>query len=256
MKDQDQTQEFLDSLPELSPNEEFQFACHPGVPCFNACCSDLNLMLTPYDVLRLRRALKMSSQDFIRTQAEVATAPDTGLPSFRLRMRDDKRRSCPYVSEQGCTVYPDRPAACRTYPLGRATRVDEDGKVGERFFVVREPHCKGFQEDKSWSSATWLSDQGLIPYNENNDHYMFLLARVKEAGRPVPPKHANMASLALYQLDSFKDFINQTGVLDRLDLDDERKQAILENEEARLAFAVDWLELLLFGRSDNLKPKV
>lgn len=251
----DQTQQFLDSLPELEPGKEFKFACHPDVPCFNACCSDLNLMLTPYDVLRLRRALNMGSHDFIRTQAEVATAPDTGLPAFRLRMSDDKRHSCPYVSPKGCTVYENRPAACRTYPLGRATRIDENGEVGERFFVVREPHCKGFNEDKMWSSETWLSDQGLIAYNENNDHYMRLLARVKEAGRPVPPKHANMAALALYQLDSFKDFILQTGVLERLDVTDERKKDILENEEARLAFAVSWLELLLFGSSENLRPK-
>ena len=31
----------------------FTFACHPGVPCFTECCRELDLALTPYDVLRL-----------------------------------------------------------------------------------------------------------------------------------------------------------------------------------------------------------
>ena len=42
----DATDAFLKSLPELAPGERFRFACHPEVPCFNACCSDLSLMLT------------------------------------------------------------------------------------------------------------------------------------------------------------------------------------------------------------------
>lgn len=255
MNEHDATQRFLDSLPEIGQDQEFQFACHPDVPCFNACCSDLNLMLTPYDVLRLRRFLGESSNDFIQNRAEVRLAPDTGLPLFQLRMCDDKRRSCPFVRAQGCSVYVDRPAACRTYPLGRATRVDGDGRVNERFFLVREPHCKGFAQDKHWTPGTWLKDQGLEPYNECNDRYMRLLARIKESGRPVDPRRANMAALALFQLDNFARFIQDTGLLDRLELDDERKAAIVQDEEARLFFAIDWLELVLFGQSESVRPK-
>ena len=36
---------------------KFSFACHPDVPCFTKCCSDLDLALTPYDVLRLKNRL-------------------------------------------------------------------------------------------------------------------------------------------------------------------------------------------------------
>ena len=255
MNEHDATQRFLDSLPEIAPDQEFAFACHPDVPCFNACCSDLNLMLTPYDVLRLRRMLSESSNDFIQNRAVVRLAPDTGLPLFKLRMCDDKRRSCPFVREAGCSVYADRPAACRTYPLGRATRIDENGKVSQRFFLVREPHCKGFAETQTWTPGSWLKNQGLEPYNACNDRYMRLLARIKEAGRPVAPKQANMAALALFQLDNFARFIQDTGLLDRLELDDDAKADILADEEARLFFAIDWLELVLFGASDNVRPK-
>lgn len=253
MSDTDATQQFLESLPELKAGERFQFACHPGVPCFNACCSDLNLMLTPYDVLRLRKTLGYSSQEFIQNHAVVGMAPDTGFPHLRLRMCDDSRKSCPFVSEKGCTIYPDRPGACRTYPLGRATRPSKDGSVSERFFIVREPHCKGFKEAKDWVSGEWLSDQGLIAYNTMNDRYMGLLARQKDKGEPITSGQTNMAALALYQLDNFLKFINDTGVLTRLKITEERKQAILGDEEERLTFAIDWLELILFGSSDNLE---
>ncbi len=255
MNDHDATQQFLDRLPELAPDQEFQFACHPGVPCFNACCGDLTLMLTPYDVLRLRRHMGLSSNDFLRTRAHVALAPDTGLPLLRLRMRDDKRRSCPFVSDKGCTVYPDRPSACRTYPLGRATRPGEDGGVRERFFVVREPHCKGFKEASTFTPATWLADQELAVYNAANDRFMQLLARIKATGRPIDPRHANMAALALYQLDNFGNFIRDTGLLNRLELNAERRAAVLDDEQARLDFAIEWLELLVFGESRGLKVR-
>ncbi len=254
--DQDQTQRFLDSLPEIEPGRTFTFACHPGVRCFNACCGDLTLMLTPFDVLRLRRALGQSSREFIHNRCHVDAAPDTGLPLLRLRMRQDiPGKPCPFVSAQGCTVYQDRPGACRTYPLGRATRPDGTGGVTERFFLVREDHCKGFDEDRQWTTDQWLADQGLEPYNASNDRMMALMARVKERGAPVNANQANMALLALYQLDSFADFMAGTGLLDRLDVDQARREAVEADEEARLDLALDFMETVLFGSSPNLRPK-
>jgi len=255
MHDTDTTQQFLDSLPEVEPGTSFAFGCHPEVPCFNACCSNLHLMLTPYDVLRLRRVLGEDSGEFIKNRADVNLAPDTGLPLFRLRMCDDARKSCPFVREAGCSVYQDRPGACRTYPLGRATRTDGQGNVRERFFLVREAHCRGFEQTTEWTPSEWLKDQGLEPYNTSNDHYMLLLARIKESGRPVDPRMANMAALALYQLDSFGRFIKDTGLLDRVEMDEERKARVMADEEARLDFAVDWLELALFGENKTMRPK-
>ncbi|GAB6036237.1 YkgJ family cysteine cluster protein [Fundidesulfovibrio butyratiphilus] len=254
--DHDATQAFLESLPELLPGRTYQFACHPGVPCFNQCCSDLTLPLTPYDVLRLRRNLGFSGQQFLDTHAVVLLAPDTGLPVVRLRMRQEVPGApCPFVSPKGCTVYPDRPGACRTYPLGRATREDENGQVVEQFFVVREPHCKGFEEDKHWTSETWLADQGLPDYNRVNDRYMHLLAQAKTLGLRLAPQKANLVLLALYSLDAFKEFIARVGVFDLLDISDQDRQQVLADEERRLDFALDWLDLVLFGRETGLRRK-
>lgn len=255
-QERDATQAFLESLPELKPGESFRFACHPKVPCFNACCSDLALMLTPYDVLRLRSRLMLSSRDFIARHAETALAPDTGFPMLRLRMMDSVPGSpCPFVTREGCSVYPDRPGACRTYPLGRATKTGASGEVVEQFFVVREPHCRGFEEDARWSSGEWLKDQDLKEYNRHNDRHMLLLARAKDLGARLDQRQANMVFLAAYNLDGFMRFLSDTGMMDRLEMGAHDREAVERDETRRLEFAMDWLDMILFGRTEALRRK-
>jgi uncharacterized protein len=36
-------------------DDQFKFSCHKGLACHNTCCRDVNIFLTPYDVLRMRR---------------------------------------------------------------------------------------------------------------------------------------------------------------------------------------------------------
>ncbi len=139
MSDHDQTQDFLNNLPELEPGKTFGFACHPGVRCFNACCGDLNLMLTPYDVLRLRKGLGHDSKKFIHNHAEITRTPSVGFPMCKLRMLDNAKRSCPFVRDEGCSIYENRPGACRTYPLGRASRMSEEGETLSSFSSCRNP---------------------------------------------------------------------------------------------------------------------
>ena len=86
----DASRELLDSLPELKPDETFCFDCNPDVPCFNRCCAELTLPLTPYDVLRLRRNLGIGSEEFLGTFTTMRSFPDTGFPLPMLRMLDPR----------------------------------------------------------------------------------------------------------------------------------------------------------------------
>ncbi len=248
----DKTQEFLDSLPELRPGQTFAFACHPGVPCFNACCGDLTLMLTPYDVFRLRQALGLSSRDFVQTHCQVGPLPGSGFPGVRLLMTDDAKKRCPFVREAGCSLYQNRPSACRTYPLGRATRLDEHGTLVEQYFVVQEPHCRGFAETTEWTSETWLKDQGLEEYHAWNDRYMGLVMKSKIHG-PLDSRRMSLAFLALYQPDDFQRFVRDMKVFERVRVDEERQARICSDEEAALEFGMDWVELALTGHSERLE---
>jgi len=38
----------------LDGDKVIQFRCHKDVKCWNACCSNIDITLTPYDVLRLK----------------------------------------------------------------------------------------------------------------------------------------------------------------------------------------------------------
>ncbi len=259
MPDTDPTKNFLESLPEVTEQDTFCFACHPKVPCFNACCSNLYLMLTPYDVLRLRQNLNKTSNDFIRHYVDVKQAPETNFPQLFLRMSDDMQKSCPFVAASGCTVYEDRPGACRTYPLGRATRVVEKDNEQERFFLVQEEHCAGFQPAPGnilciWTPKSWLADQEVEAYNSHNDKLMQLMNKIKSAEKKLSAGQANMAALALFQLDNFAQFMADSALLSRLDITDEYKTTILADEETRLDFAIKWMELVVLGTSEELIP--
>lgn len=133
--------------------------------------------------------------------------------------------------------------------------MDENGETVEQFFIVQEPHCRGFEEDKAWTSDEWLKDQGLEPYNEVNDRYMRIMTRARQAGVVLDERKLNMVFLALYQVDNFVNFIKDMNVFSRLDISEERQQAILEDEEECLSFALDWVELIVLGSSENLAPK-
>ena len=251
----DETKEFLDSLPELEEGKTYCFKCYPGIECFNACCSDLDMVLTPYDVLRMREALNMKSIDFLRVYTTGFHMPDTNFPVFKFKMTDNAARSCAFVTEKGCRIYADRPGACRMYPLGRATRPDDKGGVREQFFVVKEDHCKGFLEKDEWTGDSWKEDQGFKEYTAFNDRYMYILSRAKQREYPLSDKLSHMATLAFYKLDEFQEFIPKMGLFERVEVDEKRQKAILENEAVALSFAMDWFELVLFQDTSKLKPK-
>jgi len=255
----DTSQNFLDEHQELQPGEGFRFACHPGVPCFGACCSALDLMLTPYDALRLRNTTGQASREFIHLFANLFVMPEVGLPMLHMRMLEDSGHKCPFSRPEGCAVYKDRPSACRTYPLGRATQPGEEGDVREKIFVVREKHCRGFEAGTDFDSVSWAVDQGLAPYNTANDRYMALASELHAfetlTGRHMGQKQLGMAGTALYQPDEFQPFLAQSGLMDRLELTDARKKDVLNDEEACLDFSYDWLELSLMGHTEHLRPK-
>lgn len=222
----------------------FKFACHPGVPCFNECCADLRLILTPYDILRLKNRLGMTSDRFLETHAKTVTEPGSRFPHVLLKMTGGPKRPCPFVTPQGCSVYEDRPGACRIYPLGRGSA--KGGR--EMFFLVKEDHCLGFNEEKTWSVDEWLADQGLAEYNEVNDLWMEIITSKASLG---PEEHivkkVQMFSMVSYNLDRFRDFVFKTRFLDLFDFKPEEAELIQTDDPALLVMGLKWLRFALYG---------
>ena len=233
-------QAFLESLQPIGEGDELVFRCDPQVSCFNECCADLELELSPYDVLRLRRGLGLPSGELLDRHARIAIEEQTGLPHVFLKMETDERRSCPFVDPSGCTVYGDRPGACRTYPLGRGAQVDPSGQVSVRWVVVREDHCRGFDEGRAWSLRDWIADQGLAEYDAFNDQYLALQNEWRQRVFRPSRDLTGMAILALFRLDDFRNLLYRR-TPESLGLDEAGKARVVEDENTRLEFGFKWL---------------
>ena len=234
----------------LELDDTFHFGCHPGVSCFNSCCGDVNIFLSPYDVLRMKKRLGMTSMEFLKEYTLLPIQKDITTPVVVLRMGDDEARSCPFLEESGCGIYTDRPWPCRMYPVGLATSKDTpDGWQGERFyFLLHEESCKGFDEAKEWTVREWLEDQGVDEYDVWGEAYKELtLNRYFEEGNTLTPEKMEMFYTASYDLDKFREFVFESTLLDRFEIDEDFAEEMRTSDEALLRFGFLWLQFSLFG---------
>lgn len=230
----------------LGKNAVFNFSCHKGLGCFTECCRLLELVLTPYDVLRLRRATHLSSGEFLERYGIVEQEDGEAFPRLYLTMVDDGRGSCAFVSPQGCTVYNHRPGACRAYPVGRAAVRQVSGAIDEHFVLVKEEHCQGFNEAVSQTAEQYCADQGLAEYNKYNDLFATLMQhdRVRQ-GWVSSPAEQELFLLALYDLDRMRTLLHDAGLPDVTPL--MSQNLAVQTDEDLLQFAVPWLRDRLFS---------
>ncbi|MBF0411550.1 MAG: YkgJ family cysteine cluster protein [Desulfamplus sp.] len=261
-------------------DEPLLFECSPDVYCFNACCRDLNQFLTPYDILRLKKNLSITSDEFLKQYTSRHNGPETGLPVVTFKSNPDSGHACPFVKESGCSIYPDRPASCRMYPIARAiVRSRQTGEVTEYFALIQEPHCLGFSDkdgyahranknEHSQDSALnksklqltvrdWLKRQDVDMHNFMNDKMMEIISL---KNRIIPGKldgaDADKFYLACYNLDTFRSKIFENGQTEKGLLKDLIKnsnisQSLLEriktDDIALLDFGLAWIKNMLFG---------
>jgi len=179
------------------------------------------------------------------------------FPMVYLKMKNDEERACPFVSQDGCAIYEDRPGACRIYPVGRAaTKPDGRRDMTERFFMVAEKHCLGFQEEKEWTIEEWMGNEGVDMYNAMNDQWMEIITSPNSLG---PENHVmqkiQMFHMASYNLDKFREFVLKSGFLNRFEVAFKKKE--LANDDIKLMqLAIKWLKFSLFGEKTlKLKPQ-
>jgi len=238
----------LKDTPRLAEDDKFHFACHKGLPCFNECCSDVNIVLTPYDVIRMKHALGISSEEFLEKYCLVASSQSQKLPIVLLRLNEDEKKTCQFVTDEGCSIYDDRPWACRCFPIGVASPRDEEKQGGKFYFVMKESVCKGFEEDKEWTVREWLADQGVEEYDkfgelfkEINLHEHFL------QGGALEPQKFEMLHMTCYNVDKFRRFVFESNFLKRFVVEDETVEKIRDDDFELLRFGFRWLKFCLFG---------
>lgn len=232
-----------EQVSRIEPGESFFFLCHKHVRCFTECCRELELALTPYDVLRLRWATGLTSDELHRRYIIEENNPGTCFPEFYLTMVDDGRASCVFVTPEGCSIYQNRPGACRTYPLGRGIRRDASS-VSEQFILLKEPHCRGFDEKRVQTVQSFMKSQDLEPYNRFNDMMTEIIQHptIKPDSR-LSDEHYRLYKLALFDIDSFRRQLLDKEIHPPLEIPEQ----IGQDDEQLLEFGMRFVTTLLYG---------
>ncbi len=234
----------------LAKKEKFSFECHSGVDCYMVCCRNVDMFLYPYDILRLKNHLQITSQLFIENYVRVVQgSAHPYFPSLMLRLADDGEKSCPFLGEEGCNVYLDRPAACRMYPLERAVDRDPQKRTQSDFyFMTDHDYCHGHQEEKSFTVKKWIRDQRLDEYNLMDELWTKMdtvFSGNPWGGEGSGGSKQQVAFTACYDIDNFRMMVAKHSLLSHFTLPRDQKRRINESDEELLKFAYEWLKYFL-----------
>ncbi|MBF0349051.1 MAG: YkgJ family cysteine cluster protein [Magnetococcales bacterium] len=240
----------------MTQKEHFQFRCHPGIDCFNACCRNIEIILTPYDLIRIRRRLNLDAESFLYQYATPFTLTKGQLPVPLIRM-DPQTGQCPFNTPQGCSIYSDRPVACRYYPIGMALmHKQQTNNDDEFYFLIKEEFCHGHRETKDWTIQEWRTDQGSDGYDIQNHGWMEFILKRRSAGDAVATalQLSEFFYMASTNPEAFRRFVFDSSFLKRFEVDQETERLIREDDQAMTEFAFSWLKSVLFG-DDEVKVK-
>jgi len=226
----------------LDEDSEFKFHCHDGLDCFKKCCRDINIFLTPYDVLRMKNFLGISSGEFL--EKYTLTVPVHHLGFVQIKMSEEDNLKCPFITPKGCRVYQERSWSCRIAPVNML-----DG--GKYSFIFESSRCHGLNETKAQTIKEWVRDQGLEIYVEMEKGFNEIPEHLKLTGeREIDEKISKLFFMACYDLDKFRSFLlNNSSLYEKMNLNEEILDRIRNDDVQLMKFAfkllssgLEWLK--------------
>ncbi len=235
---------------QLSGDAVIQFRCHKDIDCFNACCMNIDIMLTPYDIIRLKKRLGITSTEFLRQYTEPFEFGKNSVAGVKYKPKEGTN-ACQFVTDEGCSVYEDRPTACRYYPIGLlSTRRQDENFDRASYALVTEDHCHGHFEERKLTIDEYREEQGLEEYDELGRPWRQLILKVKSAG----PAIGNMSKTSLrfffmasYDMDRFREFVRSEGFNTTYDVDRETMDKILDDDLALLEFGDRMIRQIMYA---------
>lgn len=216
---------------------KFKFDCHSGLPCFGRCCRDINIFLTPYDVIRIKQKLNISSAEFLQAYTEELKPLDRlKFPLRYLRMNERDQLKCPFLNSGGCGIYQERPWSCRMAPVDMAGR-------GKFRFVFDRDQCLGLSEDKEWTVGSWMESQDMGIYDTIESAFRQIPSLIAFTGQETLDKRiVQLFSMVCYDIDTFRDFITRHKFLSRDGgIEPEAFAAARKEDVQLLKTGINWL---------------
>lgn len=246
-------------LPALiEGNATINFRCHRGIACWNACCSNIDISLTPYDILRLKNRLKLSSSDFLVKYTVPYEMEQGGIAGVKLKPVENGS-ACQFMTPEGCSVYEDRPTACRYYPVALLSmRKQNEYTDTTGYALVKEPHCLGHNEPRPINIEDYRKEQGLVEYDERGRGWRQLILKKKSSGPTVgkpTPRSLQLFFMACYDLDRFREFVSSPSFNELYDLPEDLQDQIRSDEVALMEFGFQLMRQVMFNEmSIAIKP--
>ncbi|MDO8264360.1 MAG: YkgJ family cysteine cluster protein [Gallionella sp.] len=233
-------------------NKKIQFQCRKGIACWNACCSNIDISLTPYDILRLKQRLGITSGDFLLRYTLPYEMEQNGIAGVKLRPVENGT-ACQFMTPEGCGVYDDRPTACRYYPVALLSMRKQDEYTDTlSYALVKEEHCLGHNEPREITIDAYRQEQGLEKYDELARGWRQLILKKKSSGPSVgkPSKRSlQLFFMVCYDLDTFRSFVTSEGFTGLYNLPAEETNKILADDTALMLFGFRFLRQVLFGEN-------
>jgi hypothetical protein len=143
--------EELLNLPRLSKNDTFNFGCNE---C-GACCRDReDILLTPFDVFRIAKHLKMSIHDMLEEYCESYEGASSRIPVVRIKPKP-YRNTCPFSKKGRCLIHAVKPGVCALFPLGRMT----DYESKELHYILQPATCGNTNQTQT--VRQWLENYAI-----------------------------------------------------------------------------------------------
>ena len=245
-------------LPQtFGEDRTIRFRCHRGVACWNACCSNIDISLTPYDILRLKRRLGISSTEFLERYTVPYEMEKDGIAGVKLKPVD-AGTACRFMVPEGCSVYEDRPTACRYYPVALLSmRRQDEATDRDSYALVKEPHCLGHDEPRAIAIGDYRREQGLPEYDELARGWRQLILKKKSSGPTIgkPSKRSlQLFFMACYDIDRFRAFVASDGFAELFDLPASELEKVLARRHRADAVRVPIPAADAVRRGDDSDP--
>jgi len=243
-------------MPEMLEGDKvIQFQCRQGIDCWNACCSNIDISLTPVDILRLSRRLNISTTEFLMHYTFPYELEPNGIAGVKFKPVENGS-ACQFMRPEGCDVYTDRPTACRYYPVALLSmRRSDEYTDRNAYALVKEAHCHGHNEPRQLSIEEYRREQGIVEYDELARGWRQLVLKKKSSGPVIgtPSKRSlQLWFMACYDLDRFRDFIASTAFNEAYDIPWDEMQKILSTDDELMLFAFRFLRQTMFGEESIL----
>jgi len=240
-------------VPEMCDgSKEIQFQCRKGISCWNACCSNIDISLTPYDVVRLKQRMDLSSGEFLHKYTVPYEFEKDGIAGVKLRPVENGT-ACQFMQAEGCGVYEDRPTACRYYPVALLSMRKQDEYTDTNSYaLVKEDHCKGHFEARTLTIDAYRKEQGVEQYDEYARGWRQLILKKKSSGPSIgkPSKRSlQLFFMACYDVDRMREFIVSEGFTQLYDIPADEMQKLLTDDTELMLFGFRFLKQVLFGEN-------